>query len=70
MALELRNVVKTYALDSVEVQALRGVSFVDAKGDNAFSVFLPESQKPTPAEVAQFEKTRALLQGLPRACAP
>ena len=26
------------------------------------------SSEPTPAEVAQFEKTRALVAGLPRAC--
>jgi putative heme iron utilization protein len=47
---------------------MRGLSFLDAEGNGAFAVFLPESRKPTAAEVAQFEKTRALLQGLPRAC--
>lgn len=49
---------------------IRGVTFVDANGENAFNVFLPESQEPTAAEIAQFEKTRALMAGLPRACAP
>lgn len=49
---------------------LRGVSFVDAKGDNAFNVFLLENQKPTAAEVAQFARTRALVAGLPRVCPP
>lgn len=47
---------------------LRGVSFIDAKGDNAFNVFLLENQQPTAAEVAQFEKTRALVARLPRVC--
>jgi putative heme iron utilization protein len=47
---------------------IRGVTFLDARGDNAFNVFLPESQEPTAAEMAQFEKTRALIAGLPRAC--
>lgn len=47
---------------------MRGVMFLDATGDDAFSVFLPESREPTPAEIAQFEKTRALVAGLPRAC--
>jgi hypothetical protein len=45
------------------------VTFVDANGENAFNVFLPESQEPTAAEMAQFEKTRALMAGMPRACA-
>jgi putative heme iron utilization protein len=48
--------------------SLRGITFLDAKGDNAFNVFLPESRKPTPAEDAQFEKTRALVKALPRLC--
>lgn len=47
---------------------LRGVTFLDANGDNAFNVFLPENNEPTAAEVAQFEKTRALLAGMSRAC--
>jgi hypothetical protein len=47
---------------------MRGISFLDPNGDSAFSVFLPESLKPTPAEIAQFEKTRAVLAALPRAC--
>ncbi|MBP1643089.1 MAG: macrolide transporter ATP-binding protein [Acidobacteria bacterium] len=41
MALELRNVVKTYALDSVEVQALRGVSF--AVADNEYAAIMGPS---------------------------
>lgn len=48
---------------------MRGVSFLDAEGNGAFAVFLPESRKPSAAEVAQFDKTRTLMQGLPRACA-
>jgi putative heme iron utilization protein len=48
---------------------IRGVTFVDANGENAFNVFLPESQEPTAAEMAQFEKTRALMAGMSRACA-
>lgn len=47
---------------------LRGVMFLDPKGDGAFSVFLPESREPTAAEIAQFEKTRALVAGMPRLC--
>jgi putative heme iron utilization protein len=47
---------------------IRGVTFLDAKGDNAFNVFLPESQEPTAAEITQFEKTRALMAALPRFC--
>lgn len=61
------------AIYAVSLQAregqLRGVTFLDANGDNAFNVFLPESNEPTAAEVAQFEKTRALIAGMPRACA-
>ena len=41
MALELRNVVKTYALESVEVQALRGVSF--AVADNEYVAIMGPS---------------------------
>jgi putative ABC transport system ATP-binding protein len=41
MALELKNVVKTYALDSVEVQALRGVSF--AVTDNEYVAIMGPS---------------------------
>jgi putative heme iron utilization protein len=47
---------------------MRGVMFLGADGGSAFSVFLPEGQQPLPAEVAQFEKTRALIAALPRAC--
>jgi putative ABC transport system ATP-binding protein len=41
MALELKNVVKTYALESVEVQALRGVSF--AVTDNEYVAIMGPS---------------------------
>jgi putative heme iron utilization protein len=47
---------------------MRGIAFLDAEGADLFHVFLPESLGPTPAEVAQFEKTRAVVAGLPRAC--
>ncbi len=49
---------------------MRGLAFLDARGDGVFHVFLPEGRKPPPALVAQFEKTRALIESLPRACAP
>lgn len=49
---------------------MRGIAFLDARGEDAFHVFLPESRDPTAAEVADFEKTRALIASLPRACAP
>jgi putative heme iron utilization protein len=48
---------------------LRGVTFVDQKGEGIFGVYLPESRDPAPGLVAQFEKTRALMAALPRACA-
>jgi len=47
---------------------MRGVAFLDASGEAPFHVFLPESQKPTPNEIAAFERTRELIAGLPRAC--
>lgn len=47
---------------------MRGVMFLDPAGDDAFSVFLPESRQPTAAELAQFEKTRALIESRARAC--
>jgi len=47
---------------------MRGVTFLDALGNSAFHVFLPEGRKPTEKQIAQFESTRALIAGMPRAC--
>jgi putative heme iron utilization protein len=58
-----------YAVDLVGAQGpLRGVTFLDAAGEGIFGVYLPEGAEPKPALVAQFEKTRALIAGLPRVC--
>lgn len=47
---------------------MRGIAFLDAQGNDAFHVFLPESQEPTAAEIEQYGRTRALIESLPRAC--
>ena len=58
-----------YAVDLVGAEApLRGVTFLDATGEGIFGVYLPEGANPKPALVAQFEKTRAVIAALPRAC--
>ncbi len=58
-----------YAVDFVGAQGpLRGVTFVDAAGEGIFGVYLPEGAEPKPALKAQFEKTRAVIAGLPRVC--
>lgn len=58
-----------YAVDLVGAQApLRGLTFVDAAGEGIFGVYVPEGADPKPALVAQFEKTRAVIAGLPRVC--
>lgn len=51
---------------------LRGILFFDASGETIFGVYAPgdgEGVPAPPALVAQFEKTRALIQSMPRACA-
>ncbi len=47
---------------------MRGVMFLDQAGATAFSVFLPEGEQPTTAEIAQFDSTRALIASLPPLC--
>lgn len=47
---------------------MRGLSFVDQKGEGIFGVFLPEGRDPPPALVAQFERTWALMAAMPRVC--
>jgi len=47
---------------------LRGVTFLDAAGESLFGVYVPEGADKKPDLVAQFEKTRALIAGLPRVC--
>jgi len=58
-----------YAVDIVGAQGpVRGVTFLDAAGEGIFGVYLPEGAEPTPAQLAQFEKTRAVIRSQPRAC--
>jgi putative heme iron utilization protein len=47
---------------------MRGLTFVDQKGEGIFGVFLPEGRDPPPALVAQFERTWGLMAAMPRAC--
>jgi len=47
---------------------MRGLSFVDQQGESLFGVYLPEGRDPTPALVAQFQRTWNLLAAMPRAC--
>jgi putative heme iron utilization protein len=48
---------------------IRGVIFLDAKGDNAFGVFVPADPGGPPSKaIPQFEATRELMKKLPRAC--
>lgn len=61
------------AIYTLELQGaegpIRGVIFLDAKGDNAFGVFVPvEPNGPPPKAMPQFEATRDLMKKLPRAC--
>ena len=49
---------------------MRGVTFMDQKGEGVFGVYLPESREPSPALVAQFDKTQALMAAMPRLCQP
>jgi putative heme iron utilization protein len=58
-----------YAVDLVGSQApLRGLTFLDGTGEGIFGVYLPEGTDSKSPLVAQFEKTRALIASLPRAC--
>lgn len=49
---------------------MRGVTFMDQRGEGVFGVYLPESSKPSPALVAQFDRTQALMAAMPRFCQP
>lgn len=58
-----------YAVEVAGAQGpLRGISFVDAAGDSAFGVFVPEGSDATSPVIARFEKTRAVIAALPRVC--
>lgn len=58
-----------YAVDIVGAQGpVRGVTFLDAAGDGIFGVYLPEGAEPSAAQLAQFEKTRAVIRSQGRAC--
>jgi putative heme iron utilization protein len=58
-----------YAVDLAGAQApLRGLTFLNAAGEGIFGIYVPEGANPNPALVAQFEKTRAVIAGLPRVC--
>ena len=60
-----------YAVNLVGAEGpMRGVTFVDQQGEGMFGVYLPESREPSPALVAQFDKTQALMAGMPRLCQP
>ena len=69
----IRQVVVVAALTGWAISAgaqgpLRGITFLDAAGEGIFGVYLPESADPKPALKAQFDKTRAVIAGLPRVC--
>ena len=58
-----------YAVDLAGAEApIRGLTFLDTTGEGILGVYLPEGGNPKPALLAQFEKTRALIAGLPRVC--
>ena len=58
-----------YAIDIVSAQGpVRGVTFLDAAGEGIFGVYLPEGAEPSPAQLAQFEKTRGIIRSMARAC--
>jgi putative heme iron utilization protein len=51
---------------------LRGILFFDGAGDTVFGVYAAgknEGSPASPALVAQFERTRALVKSMPRICA-
>jgi putative heme iron utilization protein len=64
-----------YAIDLPTKAAnapLRGIVFFDGTGETVFGVYAAgeaEGQPASPALVAQFEKTRALIRSMPRICA-
>ena len=64
------NVGSIYAISLKQGKThLRGLNFYDAKGDSQFSIFLPGEGAPVSKETeAAFEKTWAVLAGLPRVC--
>lgn len=47
---------------------MRGLTFVDQKGEGVFGVYLPEGRDPPPALVAQFQRTWDLMAAMPRLC--
>jgi putative heme iron utilization protein len=62
------------AIDAQRIPAAdglaRGITFLDAAGDGIFGVFISgEGREPTPAQIAAFDATWALLASLPRRCA-
>ena len=58
-----------YAVELTAAEArIRGVTFIDAEGQNAFGVYLPEGADQKPAMLAQYEKTRSVIAALPRVC--
>ena len=60
-----------YAVNLVGAEGpMRGVTFVDQQGEGMFGVYLPESREPSPALVAQFDRTQALMAAMPRLCQP
>ena len=60
-----------YAVNLVNAKgSVRGVTFVDPRGEGVFGVYLPEGAEPSAALLAQFEATRALITSLPRVCGP
>lgn len=61
------------AIYTLELQGqegpIRGVIFLDPKGENAFGVFVPAApDRPPSKAIAQFAATRELMRRLPRAC--
>ena len=62
-----------YAVDLVGGEGpVRGVIFLDDKGESAFSVFVPPPEgadkAPSPSN-AHFDKTRSLMAAMPQVCA-
>jgi putative heme iron utilization protein len=49
---------------------MRGVTFMDQKGEGVFGVYLPESRAPSAELLAQFDQTQALMAAMPRICQP
>lgn len=60
-----------YAINLVGAEGpMRGVAFMDQQGEGVFGVYLPESREPSPALIAQFDRTQALMAAMPRLCQP